>query len=89
MTRALRPLLALSFVALAACVGGCSTTGESTEQVRWNPTPEAWTLGRSHDQARNDTSITVNENLRQLNSDWKALWLMDRPSRMSGYPTPR
>lgn len=92
MTRAIRPLLVVSAVGLAACVGGCSHNpkpGESVNAIRGNPTPEMWTLSRSHDQALNDTAITLNEDFRQVNDDWKRLWLMDRPSRMSGFPSPR
>jgi len=92
MTRVSRSLLVVSLVALAGVVGGCSTNpkpGESTASIRGNPTPEMWTVSRTHDEALNDTSITLNGYGRALNDDWKRFWMLDRPPLSAGYPTPR
>ncbi|MDX2118720.1 MAG: hypothetical protein SFY96_11105 [Planctomycetota bacterium] len=95
MSRASRALLLVSAAAFAATAlvsGGCSSNpgpGETISDLRWNPTPEMWTMGRSKVQDSNDDVIAINGNLRQLNTDWKRLWLSDRPSIMTEYPLAR
>ena len=72
---------------LMATLGGCSDdiTGRS---VRWDPTPEMETMGRTGDQHDTEVRRSLNETGRQIWDDWDNFWFLDEPIRLTQWPIP-
>lgn len=49
-------------------------------------TPELFDTADTFDEARADTAMNNNQNLRGLQDDWARFWLLDDPSKLSPYP---
>lgn len=78
--------------ALAACVGvialaGCSGKRDRLAEFRENPTPELVTMNQRPDDVRNLSALIRNEQKRMLVRDWRYLWLLDRPTRLTPEPS--
>lgn len=85
----LRSALLLAPLALLA---GCSSTaqkGESLSAIRSNPTPGLNTEDQRYSDIHSEINIVHNDNIRKLNSDGLRFMLLDRPSRLSPYPSAR
>lgn len=84
----LRSAVLLVPVAVVA-LSGCSSTGkgESLEAIRWNPAPGLNTEDQRYSDVHSNIHVVANDNLRKMNSDGMRFMLIDRPSRMSPYPT--
>ena len=60
---------------------------ESLEAIRWNPAPGLNTEDQRYSDVHSNIHVVANDNLRKMNSDGMRFMLIDRPSRMSPYPT--
>jgi hypothetical protein len=78
---------ALALMALGGCAGKNSES--KAEELRGNLTPELDTLSQRQTDMDNEAALTIDENGRMLNEDWRRLWLLDRPSRLTPNPVPR
>ena len=85
-------LLAMAVLAVV----GCSSTTYGPDgrpiitaaSVHGDMSPELDTIALSRGQSMNRIHRTIDTDLRQVPDDMTALWLLDRPSRMSRYPVP-
>jgi hypothetical protein len=88
----LRTALSISGLALVSMLGACggpATPGESLADIRSNPSPELDGMATSDEEIANAQARTVDTNLRMLNDDWQRLWLLDKPSMLTTYPSSR
>ena len=77
--------LALAATLAAAC-GGCSKQTVSYDSIAKHPSPEmAATTDRWVDVDR-DYAYMRNINHRSFLDDWRRVWLIDNPVRLSPYP---
>ncbi len=75
---------------IAGALGGCGSSSPARQQlaeIRANPSPELQTTNQTEDDVDNQLTVTFDENFRQLNRDLGVLFLTDRPTRLSPYPT--
>lgn len=79
--------LALGIVAGALVATGCSAKRDRLAEFRANPTPELVTMNQRPDDVRNLSALIHNEQKRMLVRDWRYLWLLDRPTRLSPAPS--
>ena len=70
-----------------ALLAGCGSSGRHA-YLRWNVAPELETLDQRWVDADNEYAIMNSENTRMLRDDWRAIWYVDRPSRLNAYPKP-
>ncbi|MFI4916950.1 MAG: hypothetical protein ACIAS6_10650 [Phycisphaerales bacterium JB060] len=68
-------------------LAGCGSSGRHT-YLRWNVAPELETLDQRWVDADNEYAIMNSENTRMLRADWRKVWYVDRPSRLSREPKP-
>lgn len=68
-------------------LGGCDSSGGRKDAYRLNPTPELDTHAQRRDDIDNQLTLTNDTNLRMFNEDVGRFWLLDRPSRLSKYPS--
>ncbi|MEM1211413.1 MAG: hypothetical protein AAGI68_03860 [Planctomycetota bacterium] len=88
MSHSLRYFATLSVMAAALTLStGCSSKITSGE-IRANPSPELYSTAETYEELRNDTAQVNDWNIRSLRDDWTRLWLMDRGSRLTVYPSP-
>lgn len=85
-----RRIVVIAVSALAGgsllALGGCSSGGGHLSKFRSNPTPELHSLGLRKVEVDNRTTITFNTNSRALEDDLRRVFLVDRPSRLTGHP---
>ncbi len=83
----------LGVLALACSVlGGCGSSNKldaKAEELRANPSPELDSPYQRDADLKNAQTITNDENLRALRSDWERFWLLERPSRLTPEPVPK
>lgn len=71
---------------LAFGLGGCGSGSAQHNDILLDPSPvEAAEVMRGVD-LDNQTSYTIDTNMRTLRSDMQRLWLLDRPSRLNPMP---
>lgn len=68
-------------------MAGCQSNARH-EYMRWNVAPELETLDQRYVDANNEYAIMNSENTRMLRADWRRVWYVDRPSRLSREPKP-
>lgn len=77
-------------MAAGLVAGGCAgpaKPGESTTQVRLNPTPELQGVSTSQDDIDNRVTFTMDEGFRAMTTDFaRTIIYVDRPSRLDPYP---
>ncbi|MFI4882222.1 MAG: hypothetical protein ACIAQU_06515 [Phycisphaerales bacterium JB064] len=78
---------ALLIGASLTVLAGCQSNGRH-QYLRWNVAPELETLDQRWVDADNEYAIMNSENTRMLRDDWRSIWYVDRPSRLSPYPKP-
>lgn len=83
--RVLVPALVLTMA--GTMLAGCGNSGRHA-YLRWNVAPELETLDQRWVDADNEYAIMNSENTRMLRADWRRLWYVDRPSRLSREPKP-
>lgn len=83
--RVLVPALLLTMT--GTMLAGCGSAGRHT-YLRWNVAPELETLDQRWVDADNEYAIMNSENTRMLRADWRRIWYVDRPSRLSREPKP-
>ena len=71
----------------ASLLVGCGSSGRH-QYLRWNVAPELETLNQRWVDADNEYAIMNSENTRMLRADWRRVWYVDRPSRLSPEPKP-
>ncbi len=77
----------------AMFLAGCGTgTKRHLDDVRYgtimhNLTPELAGLSSSQDDIRSNSAVVGNMNLRMASDDLVRMWLMDKPSILTPYPT--
>lgn len=75
-----------------AMVGGCRSSRQdgpvTARSVRRNLSPELRGVAMSKQQIKNARARSWDLDRRQAVDDWHAIWLTDRPMRMSKYPIP-
>ncbi len=79
----------LMIVAIAgtALATGCASDRDRLSEFRSNPTPELVTMTERPDDVRNVNALIRNESKRMLVRDWRYLWMMDRPTRLTPHPS--
>ena len=84
---------AICALALLAAVAGCGTTqprdDAAADDLRFDLTPELYTLSNSWSDEKNQWAVMVNENTRMMREDWDRAMYWDRPSRLTREPVPR
>jgi len=60
----------------------------TAEDVRWNMSPELWTMDESREEQKNRHARTLDTNLRQISNDADRALLIDRPSHLSLFSVP-
>lgn len=83
--RVLVPALLLTMA--GAMLAGCGSSARH-QYMRWNVAPELETLDQRWVDADNEYAIMNSENTRMLRADWRRVWYVDRPSRLSREPKP-
>jgi len=76
-------LVGLSLAVLA----GCQSSARH-QYLTWNVAPELETPDQRWVDAQNEYAIMNSENIRMLRDDWRSIWYVDRPSRLTSYPNP-
>lgn len=77
----------------ALLLTGCGNgTKRNLDDVRYgtimhNLTPELAGLSSSQDDIRSNSAVVGNMNLRMASDDLIRMWLMDKPSILTPYPT--
>lgn len=71
----------------ASMLAGCGSSGRY-QYLRWNVAPELETLDQRWVDADNEYAIMNSENIRMLRSDWRRMWYVDRPTRLTRMPSP-
>jgi len=89
-----RTVAALALAASTAALVGCSSNAAprhagDIDAIRANPSPAMDSPSQRRTDITNRHVITNDTNLRMLNDDWDRLWLLDRPTNLSLYPTIR
>jgi len=74
-------------IAGAALATGCSSDRDRLSEFRSNPTPELVTMTQRPDDVRNVNALIRNESKRMLVRDWRYMWMMDRPTRLTPEPS--
>ncbi len=93
--RTTRRTIAALALAAAACSVGCSSSSNAPRHagdvsaIRANPSPAMHTLAGRHTDAKNRRTVTIDTNLRMFTEDWERAMFLDRPSRLTMYPTTR
>lgn len=90
--RSIRGPLAVS--ALLLGLAGCSSfdsrpSYQEAANIRWDPTPELDNLSMRRVDMDNRAALIMDTNLRMFNEDVDRALLLDRPSRLTPYATPR
>lgn len=67
---------------------GCGNKEITASYARNNLSPELQSMAESKEQRKNRHARTFDTNLRQIPNDWDAIWLLERPVRLSVYPIP-
>lgn len=80
-------LVALALVSGALLATGCASKRDRLSEFRENPTPELVTMNQRPDDVRNLSALIRNEHKRMLVRDWRYLWLLDRPTRLTPEPS--
>lgn len=83
--RVLVPALLLTMA--GTMLAGCGSSARHA-YLRWNVAPELETLDQRWVDADNEYAIMNSENTRMLRADWRRVWYVDRPSRLSREPKP-
>jgi hypothetical protein len=78
----------LTFAAMAALVGGCSTPSMHDE-IHADLTPELDTLHEREADMDNSWTIMMDENGRMFMQDLGRVFYTNRPSRLTPEPIPR
>ena len=87
---------ALCTLALAAGVAslftGCASSGRDDggrhSRIQGDVTPELMTLDKRHIESDDRMYLTMDANARMLNDDIQRALLLDRPSRLTNFPSP-
>lgn len=84
---ALAGVLLVSGLALT----GCRTSSGEREaaRLRYNLTPELYTLTDNYSDTKNTLAIIRSENTRMLREDIHRVFMLDRQSRLTRAPVPR
>ncbi len=80
--------LSAAALLLGACHSDNIQPGESIYAIRNNPAPGLANEDMRDADINNQISETWNDNNRKDISDWGRFWLLDRPNRLTPYPTP-
>ena len=81
-------LLAIAAVTGVLVATGCSSgKRDRLAEFRSNPTPELVTMNQRPDDVRNVNALIRNEQKRMLVRDWRYMWMMDRPTRLTPEPS--
>jgi len=82
--------LALAAAALVGCNAPATTRhAGDIEMLRADPSPALLTLSERGTDRQNRTTSMRDTNFRMINDDWDRLWMVDRPSHLTKYPTIR
>lgn len=83
----------------AAALTGCSTNTLETydlendlgpaHDLRYDPSPEVYTLHQRPSDMRNEVGLMYDENVRMMRQDFHRAFFLDRPSRLTREPVPR
>ncbi len=88
-----RTVAVLSLAAAASTLVGCSSSGPrhagDVSAIRRNPSPAMHTLAGRRADAYNRRTVTTDTNLRMFTEDMERLFLLDRPSNLTMYPSLR
>ncbi|MCA9289001.1 MAG: hypothetical protein KDA05_10480 [Phycisphaerales bacterium] len=98
-SRASTALLAAAGVGVALTLSGCSYNTLETydlenelgpaHDLRYDPSPEAYTLHQRPSDMRNEFGVMWDENTRMIRQDWHRMMYWNRPSRLTREPVPR
>ena len=85
-------LIAMTTTAALLLAGCGDGTKRNLDDARYgtilhNLTPELAGLSSTQDGIRNNSAIVGNLNLRMASDDLIRMWLMDKPSILTQYPT--
>jgi len=89
----------LAGAVLLAALSGCSYNTLETydlendlgpaHDLRYDPTPELYTLHQRPSDFRNEFGVMFDENVRMMRGDFHRMMYWDRPSRLTREPIPR
>lgn len=98
-SRARRGLAAVAAALVAGALTGCSYNTLETydlendlgpaHELRYDPSPEAYTLYQRPSDWRNQFGLMWDENTRMMRQDFDRAFYWDRPSRLTREPVPR
>ncbi len=81
-------VVGLAVVALSGCTSSAPGAA-AADELRWDPSPEAYSLHQRYEDVQNEFAIMADENTRMLVQDWNRAFYWDRPSRLTREPIPR
>ncbi|MFO0830475.1 MAG: hypothetical protein U0637_01405 [Phycisphaerales bacterium] len=86
-------LTALSTAAVAATLVGCGSSNKAADggrlsAIQSDVTPELMTQSQRHVDVDNEVAMTWDGNSRMMWADLHRFFLNDRPSLLTGMPTP-
>ena len=86
---ALLVMLSIATLLLAGCGHGAKADSDDVRYgaILTNLTPELAGLATTQNNNRGNSAVVGNINMRLFVDDWNRIWLMDRPSALSPYPT--
>lgn len=89
-----RTIAALALAVVAAGSVGCSSSSGprhagDIDSIRSNPSPAMHTLAGRKTDAYNRRTVSVDTTLRMFTEDLERAIMIDRPSRLTMYPTTR
>ncbi|MEM9373212.1 MAG: hypothetical protein AAGA55_06170 [Planctomycetota bacterium] len=93
-TRQNSRLVAAALTVAAGALVGCNapaTTNHAGDvgALRADPSPALMTLSERGTDRENRYTSYFDSNRRMINDDWDRLWMSDRPSHLTKYPTIR
>lgn len=93
-TRTANRLTAAALTLAAATLTGCNAPATTNhagnlDTLRSDPSPALMTLSERGTDRANRTTSMRDTNFRMINDDWDRLWMVDRPSHLTKYPTIR
>lgn len=97
-SRSRAPWAILAVTAAGLALGGCSYNTLETydlendlgpaHDLRYDPSPEMYTLDQRPSDFRNEFGVMWDENVRMMRGDFHRAMLWDRPSRLTREPVP-
>lgn len=88
-------MVALAAFALTGCAANTLETYDLVNEpgpavdLRFDPTPEVYTLHQRPSDWRNEFGVMWDENVRMIRQDFHRAFYWDRPSRLTREPVPR